>query len=259
MATTDPKNPRVEPQPQGRSDSDTEREIDLLELFYRLLERFKYIAAAALAGALLAAIYSFILAVPMYEATAKLYVLNAGDSAVNLADLQIGTYLASDYQEVFSTWEVHQMVVENLGLTHSHREMQAMLSISNPKDTRILEITVSNSSPAEAASIANEYASVARKFISEKMSTEQPNVLSVALEPTYLSSPNKSRNIVIGFVLGAMLACAVFVVQFLMDDRIRTADDIERYIGLPTLAIVPEQDKRAMSERAKRPERGDRG
>ena len=137
--------------------------------------------------------------------------------------------------------------------------MQAMLSISNPKDTRILEITVSNSSPAEAASIANEYASVARKFISEKMSTEQPNVLSVALEPTYPSSPNKSRNIVIGFVLGAMLACAVFVVQFLMDDRIRTADDIERYIGLPTLAIVPEQDKRAMSERAKRPERGDRG
>ncbi|NLF26715.1 MAG: capsular polysaccharide biosynthesis protein, partial [Clostridiales bacterium] len=213
---------------------------------------------AALAGAILAAIYSFLLTVPMYEATAKLYVLNAGDSAVNLADLQIGTYLASDYQEVFSTWEVHQIVVENLGLSYSPRKMQGMLSISNPKDTRILHIKVTNSSPAEAAAIANEYASVARKFISEKMSTEQPNVLSVALQPTSPSSPNKSRNIMIGFVLGAMLACAVFVVQFLMDDRVRTADDIERYIGLPTLAIVPEQELRAVAQKPRRTERGDR-
>jgi len=261
MGITDPGNVRQDQNTKATIEQQhggEEREIDLVELFYRLLERFKYIAAAALIGALIAAFYSFVMATPMYSATAKIYVLNAGDSAVNLADLQIGTYLASDYQQVFTTWEVHQMVIANLGLgdEYTHRDMQQMVSIGNPADTRILNITVTNSSPSRAADIANEYAGVARQFIAEKMSTEQPNILSVALEPTSPSSPNKSRNILLGFVLGALLACAVFVVQFMMDDRIRKVDDIEQYIGLPTLAVVPEQDKSAQPQRQRRAQRG---
>ena len=81
-----------------------EMEIDLMELFYRLLENAKRIIAAALTGMLIFALYNFILATPMYESNCKLYVMSASDSAINLSDLQIGSYLTSDYQEVFRTW-----------------------------------------------------------------------------------------------------------------------------------------------------------
>ncbi len=71
------------------------------------------------------------------------------------------------------------------------------------------------------------------------MATEEPNILSVALAPTSPISPNKTRNIMLGFALGAILAIGFITVRFMMDDKIKTADDIAKYADLPTLAIVP--------------------
>ena len=107
-------------------------EIDLIDLLFRLLEQIRFIILMAILGALLAASYTFVLVTPIYEATSKLYVLNSNDSALNLSDLQIGSYLASDYIEVFKTWEVHEMVISNLGLHYSYSELQSMLTIEKP-------------------------------------------------------------------------------------------------------------------------------
>lgn len=222
-----------------------EIEVDLVELALRVVERWKRIVAGALIGMLIMAVYSFILAAPVYEATSKLYVMSSSDSAINLSDLQIGSYLTSDYTEVFNTWEVHEIVRQNLGLTCTRDELSSMLTISNPSDTRVLYITVSNKDPQMAADIANEYASVAKQYISTMMMTDEPSQFSQALVPSRPVSPRKLMNIVLGFVLGAFVVCAIVVVQFLMDDKIKTAEDIRRYTGLPTLAIVPDNDEAA--------------
>lgn len=233
--------------PQGRKPDDfnavaeqnLEQEVDLAELFFRLLENWKYIILAALVGAIISGIYTLQFVTPIYEATSKLYVTNSGDSAINLADLQIGTYLASDYQEVFKTWEVHEMIISNLQLDYSYVQMQRMLTVTNPSDTRILYITVSSADPREAVDIANEYAIVAKQYISKTMATDEPNVLSEALLPTLPVKPNKTMNVVLGLLVGAMLAMGIIVVQFIADDKLKTADDIRNYAGMPTLSIVP--------------------
>lgn len=221
---------------------DRAAEIDLLELFYYLLENIKYIILAGILGALIAGVYSFFLVTPQYESTAKLYVINSNDSVVNLSDLQIGSYLASDYQEIFKTWEVHERVLRNLNLSYTYRQMQNMLSITNPNGTRILYITIKSPDPEEAALIANEYATVVRAFIAETMSTEMPNILSSALRPTTPVSPNKTRNVLLGGVIGGILSVGILVVLMLLDDKIKTTDDILKYTGLPTLAVVPISD-----------------
>lgn len=224
---------------------EAETEIDLIDLLFRLLEQIRFIILMAILGALLAASYTFVLITPIYEATSKLYVLNSNDSALNLSDLQIGSYLASDYIEVFKTWEVHEMVISNLGLHYSYSELQSMLTIENPTDTRILYITVKSSNPHEAAAIANEYASVALKYIASTMATEEPNIMSVALEPTNPTSPNKTINILLGFAIGLVVAITWITLRFVMDDKIKTVDDIRKYAGLPTLAVVPTFDAAA--------------
>lgn len=227
-----------------------ETEIDLMELFFVLLENLKWIIVAAVLGAALMGVYSFFIATPQYESTAKLYVLNAKDSVVNLSDLQIGSSLTSDYLEVFKTWEVHERVIGNLSLPYTYNEIQKKIRLTNPASTRILYITATSSDPSEAALIANEYAAVAREYISETMSTDAPNVLSTALKPTIPVSPNKTQNVLIGGVLGGILAVAVIVIRMLLDDKIKTTDDIQRYAGMPTLAVVPLVD---LTGTAKRP------
>lgn len=216
-----------------------ETELDVLELFYYLLEHIKQLVAAVVVGALVMLLVSLFFLTPQYEATSKLYVMARNDSAVNLSDLQIGSYLTSDYQEVFKTWEVHEQVLQNLGLDYEYEEIEDMLTITNPSDTRILYITVTSDDPVEATNMANEYANVARNYIYEMMGTEEPSLFSVALEPLEPVSPRKMLNTVLGGLVGGLLMAAILVVRFIRDDKIKTADDITNYIGIPTLAIVP--------------------
>lgn len=230
---------RVDQAVEANVENAKEIEIDLMELFFKLLENAKKIIAGALVGMILFGAYSFLLATPMYEATCKIYVMSASDSAINLSDLQIGSYLTSDYQEVFDTWEVHEQVIQNLGLDYTYNELEEMLSVSNPSDTRILEITVTSDDPAEAKAMANEYAAVASRYISQTMETDEPSILSQALEPTKPVSPRKLFNTALGMLLGALVMIAIVTVQFILDDKIRTADDIRKYTGMATLAVVP--------------------
>ena len=93
--------------------SDIYATVDLVELLYRLLGNWKLIVCLSLALALAAGLYSAFLVTPMYEATSTIYVLNRSDSAINLSDLQLGTYLTQDYIKVFEMWEVHEQVISS--------------------------------------------------------------------------------------------------------------------------------------------------
>ena len=216
-----------------------ETEIDPIELMRQLLSHLGIIILTALLCTVIAGVYTLYYVTPIYESTSKLYVLNSGDSAINLADLQVGSYLASDYIEVFNTWEVHEMVIKNLGLPYSNQYMQSNLTVTNPSNTRILYITFQSPDPHEAMEIANEYATVAIQFISKTMATEEPNIMSAALEPIYPTSPVKALNIMLGFIVGLFLSIGFITLRFIIDDKIKTADDIRRYSTLSVLAVVP--------------------
>ena len=222
----------------------TDLEIDPIELMRQVLAHIGLIVLIAILCTAIAGFYTFYYVTPIYESTAKLYVLNSGDSAINLADLQVGSYLASDYIEVFNTWEVHQMVIENLNLPYTNEYMQDMLTVTNPSNTRILYINFKSPDPHEAMLIANEYAAVAIQFISKTMSTEEPNIMSEALEPVYPTSPKKALNILLGFVVGLFLSIGFIALRYVIDDKIKTADDVRKYTSLPVLAIVPTLKRR---------------
>lgn len=224
---------------ENGTDDNNEVEIDLMELFYRVVENAKKIIAVGLIGMIVLGFYSFVLATPMYEATCKLYVMSASDSAVNLSDLQIGAYLTSDYQEVFDTWEVHEKVLSDLGLDYTYRQLESMISVTNPSDTRILYITITSDDPQEAMDMANKYAEVASSYIALTMKTDQPSILSAALLPSDPVSPHKLLNMVLGLFLGVLIMTAIVIIQFLTDDKIKTAEDIRKYVDMPTLAVVP--------------------
>ena len=233
-------------------------EIDLVELFFRLLAAWKLIAALCLLGALTAFGITRYLMIPQYKATSTIYVVSRKDSAINMSDLQIGTALTQDYIKVFSMWEVHEEVLTNLNLQYSYTYMKNHLSVTNTSNTRMLDIAFTSPDPQEAADVANEYAKVASAFIAETMSTDKPNIVSVALTPSNPVSPSMVRNVAIGFLAGAVLAAGIVFIQMMMDDKIKTAEDIRRYTGLVNLAIVPKENIKESTNGSekKRPSKG---
>ena len=215
---------------------------DASELFYLVIARIKYILLTTVLFAVLFGVYAFYIHEPVYAATAKLYIMGQDSSSI-LADFQIGSYLTMDYQEVFKTWEVHEMVRSQLNLPYSYEDMEEMLTVSNPSDTRILYITVKNADRSLATDMANAYAEAAKQFILETMDSEEPSTFSVALVPGTATGIRRTTYIIIGVLVGTILAIAVILLRELLDNRPKTPDDIAQCAHIPTLAIIPSMVK----------------
>ena len=234
--------PPLEAQPE-------ETEIDLIELMYRLLGSWKLICSLALAGALIAGVITLFFITPLYESTSTIYVLSRRDSAINMSDLQIGTALTNDYIKVFEMWEVHEEVISDLNLPYTYDEMEDMLTVVNDTNTRMLDITVASPSAEEAAQIANQYAKVASQYIADTMAMDKPSIMSAALVPDNPVKPNKTLNVMLGFLVGALIAIAIVTVRAILDDKYKTSEDIRKYAGLATLAVVPVEEEAVKSRK----------
>ena len=226
-----------------------EDEIDLVELFYLLWGHAWQIILCLILGAGLALGYTKLLVTPLYQATSSIYIVSASNnSVVNLTDLQIGAQLTADYQELILSRPLLEDVIENLELTNGEGEpmstaaLSRMITITNTDDTRILKVTVTSPDPQESADIANELIDQACIYLPQIMETEEPNLVEEAIPPTQKSSPSTARNVVLGGLLGACLACGVLVLRYLMNDTFVTPDDVVKYLGVQPLAVIPEAD-----------------
>lgn len=227
-------------------------EIDLLEIFYVLKKNVVKILAAALAGLLLFGAYSFFIAKPLYESTARLYILTQSTSVTSFADIQISNSLAKDYEEMIFSRPVVLEVRDNLKLDYEYEEMKSMLSVNNPADTRCLNITVRSHDKQEACDMANEYANVSKRQIAEIMATDEPTIFEAAVVNDDPVKPEKAKNMAIGFLLGLIIACAVVIIRYMMNDSIKSEQDVERYLGLNTLASIPAEKTQKIQARPQR-------
>lgn len=230
-----------------------ESEIDLVELFYLFRQKLLWILAALVIGGLGVGAFTYFFITPTYEATAKLYIVSASnDSVVNLSDLQIGTSLTADYQELVLSRPMMMSVIQNLDLEDtSVEDLRKMLTIRNPSGTRILEITATSTDPNQAERIANEMARLAVTWLPETMESNEPNISEEAIVPEKKAAPSYTKNTVIGAVVCAVLCYGFFVVRYLMDDSIRTSDELEKYFGLAPLTSIPEEKLDARKNRGK--------
>lgn len=232
----------TQPRPAQRR-AQTTTEIDLVEVFYLLWGHLWQIIACLIAGAGVAFAVTYFLITPLYQATARIYIVSASnDSVVNLSDLQIGASLTADYQELLLSRPLLQDVIGNLGLEMDYKKLEGMISITNTSDTRILKIVVTAPDPQQAADIANELVTQASIYLPQIMETDPPNLVESAIVPSAKSSPSYSRNTVLGAMLGVILCCSVLLVRYLMNDTFVTPDDIAKYFGIQPLATIPEGD-----------------
>lgn len=216
--------------------------IDLLELAKELRKKIVLIIVCAILGGAVMGVYSFFIATPIYQSTSKLYILSKTTSITSLADIQVGSSLASDYVELIKSRPVVLTVIKDMDLDMSYDAMVNNLIVENVSDTRLVKITVSDTDPERAKLIANKFAKVAKVQISNIMRTDEPTIAEAAVVKRTPVSPNKRKNILIGILIGIVLSCGYVTIRFLMDDTIKDPDDITKYLELDNLAIVPFED-----------------
>lgn len=249
-------------------EKDEEVEIDLLDLLSFYWARKWLIIAAFLTGAIIVGLVTFYLITPRYTATSKLYMVSASsDSIVDLTDLNIGTSLSTDYEQLLQVRPIFEEVIEKEKLPYTYEQLLGMVTISTITDTRILTISVESTKPDEAMRIANRLANLATTELPRLMDTSKPNVAEEAIFPEEKSSPSLSKNVVIGALVGMVLVLVVLTFFYMTDDTMKSAEDVEKEFGIMPLTVIPEGDvasisdekeKEIQKEKAKRRKKGTR-
>jgi capsular polysaccharide biosynthesis protein len=222
-------------------------EIDLGEIVGLLINKAWFIAVCSVLAAAIGFCVSAFVVTDMYESTTSVYILNKQDnSTLTYSDVQLGTQLTKDYANLITSRSVLEKVISDCNLDMTYNTLLKRVSVTTLTDTRILEITVTDEDPAMAQFIADEVRKEAANHITNVMDIQAVNVVDNANLPDSPSSPNIAMWSLIGLLIGLFLSVAEVIVRFMLDDTIKTSDDVEKYLGLSTLGMIPvreEQDK----------------
>ena len=224
--------------------------IDLGAIFNLLLARIGWIILMGVLVGIVAFVITKFVIVPKYTTSTQILVINenknAADSAgnaVNFSNIQSSTYLAKDYVYMITSKPVMQQVISELGLQDiSYSDLASQISVTTPDDTRILIISVTDENPVKAKQIADSVRENSIEHIQSVIGTDTVRSLDGdigAVVPTSQSSPNVKRDTILGVLLGIIIACAIIILRYILDDSIKTEEDVHNRIGLSVLVNMP--------------------
>ncbi len=222
-----------------------EIEIDLQRLLNALLKKAWVVGIAAVIGAVLTFLGTFLFITPTYEASAMFYVnnnsLSIGEASLSIssADISASKSLVNSYIVILNTRESLNDVIDYAGVDRTYSQLRKMISAEAVSSTEIFEVVVTSTDPYEAEKIADAIAYVLPKRIGSIVEGTSAKVVDAAVLPTKSSAPNYTRNALIGFVVGLALAAAVIVIRELLDISIHKEEDIGQCCKYPVLATVP--------------------
>lgn len=222
-----------------------EYEIDLLELFHYFIRKWwLFLIGGVIGGGIFFLVTSFLIT-PVYESSATIYILSKTTSITAALDMTTGEKLAEDFTIIAKSHPVLDdaaaQIKKDTGKDITRKQMEEMINVSDDA-TRLLVITAISDDPETSAIVANAVAAQTSEKMAEITKTDAPTTVESAEASQIPSSPNVLKDTGIGAVIGIGVIALLLLIDFLMNDRIISEDDIEKYLGLPTLAVLPDRD-----------------
>lgn len=214
-------------------------EITVKNIMEWILKGIAFILAVAILFGVVSFVYNKYFADPVYATSVKFYASGL-ESNVNIRES-----VASQYVEFLNVNEFYEMVAVNLleetGRDISAKTISRHLSFSSVVEaTTSFFVTVKASDPDLAYDIARSVAKCGPKQVEGFAEAGFLEVIENPVLPTAPISRSAVQSAFIGFVLGFILAAALVVLKEVLDNRIKSPDDITALFGIPVLGIVPD-------------------
>ena len=150
--------------------------IDLVELFWVLVNHWKIILLTMLITAMLAGVYYLVGVKPSYQADASIFITN-NESVITVSDLQLSSELTEDYAKIIKSRNVLKQVIKELDLDLDYRELSKLVSVTNPDNSHIITITVTCGDVELCRDIANSLMNIGLDRIYQVVGSSEPTVI----------------------------------------------------------------------------------
>ncbi len=217
-------------------------EMNLTNIFKIVTKRWWIIVVSLLVCVTVSVIATYFIATPVFQSSTTVYVGKktalSSDNAIN--DVLLGNQLVKDYREIILSRLVASQVLTNLGITNlSADQLSSKITVSLKNETRVIQISVSDTDSILAKNIANSVASIFKDKVVDIMAVDNVSVIDTAVASTIPVSPNKRLNIILSFIIALIAGIGInFLIEY-MDNTIKTPDDVKKYLDLPVIGVIP--------------------
>ncbi len=222
-----------------------ETSITFKEFFNILSNKWPIFLVTCVVCIVLSIVATLFFISPTYTSTAKLYVIDKNSTTINSSEISVSSYLTKDYEEIIVDRTVLEEVINRLNLRTSYKSLRSCISTNNPQNTRFIEVTVAHSTPQGAKAIVDCICEVTEQKVLEVIELDRIVIFSLGNLPTAPSSPILLSNVFKSFIISIVICFLEMLFIYLKDDKINTADDVEKYLGLTVLASIPYISKKA--------------
>lgn len=238
---------------------ENEIEINLRDIFYAWKRRIFIILAVGVLAGCICSCYITLFVTPLYSSTATILVLTQNESSATVADLQLGPEIAADYAILISSRPVLEETVESLDLEMDYTQLDSELEITNPENTRLLQLTVTDEDPVLARQLVNALASSASEYISERVGVAPPKILEEGELPTERSNGNIKIAALLSTAAGIIVTAGIIALKTILNDAIVTEEDVAKYLGVPVLGNIPDRKNDLKRQKRSTGKRGRKG
>ena len=230
-------------------------DISLSQLVRILVKRWWLIAIAVILGVLIAFGYTMFFVTPKYSASASLIVTSETyDDRPTYQDVLMGQYQVNDCLDILKSKTTLSLAAEILnndttvenGRVYNAANISSMLTTTSTMDSRIFSLTITSKDANETKAVADALiqAFTARLDEGELIKGGAISVVEYASVPESPSSPNYQSNILLGALIGIVIACAYIIIAGIVNNILDSEDWLIKSFeeDIPLLAVIPDAD-----------------
>lgn len=224
-------------------------EIDLKEMFNMFWSKKVQIIIIILVFMMGGIIYTSEFTTPMYSSSTTLVLASSEDTENNInttitaTDITINSKLVSTYSELVKSKNILREVINNLKVLVDEDTLRKHVKVSSVKNTELIEITVEDENPSNAAKIANEIAKVFTEKVKEIYNINNVQIVDEAEISSEPSNINHVKNAIMSTGIGLVIAVIYVIISSMLDTTIKTPEDVETNFNIPVLASIPMIEK----------------
>ncbi|MGN0114927.1 MAG: YveK family protein [Acutalibacteraceae bacterium] len=216
--------------------------IDLVALLKAWVKRIWIVLIATVIAAVSVFIYNSSFVAKKYTSTTTLYVVNTVDyaSTVSVNDLNAAVNLAQTYIKFITSRTTLEAVSKDVNSAYTASQLKKMVSVTTDQETAVLSVSVTCGSKSDAKLLADLVAEEGKNEIGRIIKASKVSVVDAASDAV-LTSPNISRKVVVYSLIVFLLVSALIIFIELIDDRIKSAQQLKDEFGIDVIGVIPSQ------------------
>lgn len=209
--------------------------LKIFKTYAKLIFLFVVVWTSLIAG------LTFFVVSPQYRSSAQILVNRVQDEqTIQSSDIETNVQLINTFKDILVSPVILDEVLQQLGSDMTAVELARKITVSNQFNSQLFTLEVRDTSPQQAALLANTVAETFQSNVGEIMNVENVSIISGAAPNFTPISPNKPLSVIMGVVIGLGTGVGTAFVLFFMDHTVKSDKFISEKMRWKVLGQIEE-------------------